>query len=108
MSTRFGPLKSQPGEFRVALSLTQLGDRAFEVLKRSESLGFDVPRFSSDAGGEVWAIVLQQFHAYEADPVIVVDPWDEQLSQLWQACEPDAELAIVISHNFEAYQLDAA
>ncbi|BAU15931.1 hypothetical protein LEP3755_64970 (plasmid) [Leptolyngbya sp. NIES-3755] len=108
MSDQFEPLRSQPGEFRVALCLTQLGDRAFEVLKLSESLGFDAPRFISDSAGDVWAIVLQQFHAYEADPLIVVDPWDDQLSQLWQACEPDAELAIVISHNFEAYHLDAA
>ncbi|MCU0548420.1 MAG: hypothetical protein MUC48_03645 [Leptolyngbya sp. Prado105] len=108
MSERFDSLRTQPGEFRVALCLTQLGDRAFETLKLSESLGFDAPKFTSDATGAVWAIVLQQFHAYEADPMVVVDPWDDQLSQLWQACEPDAELAIVISHNFEAYQFDAA
>lgn len=108
MSEQFNPLRTQPGEFRVAICLTQLEDRAFEVLKRSESLGFDVPRCTSDAAGAVWAIVLQQFHAYEADPMVVVDPWDEQLSQLWQACEPDAELAIVISHNLEAYQFDVA
>ncbi|MER3436128.1 MAG: hypothetical protein C4288_22885 [Leptolyngbya sp. ERB_1_1] len=108
MSERFDPLRSQPGEFRVAICLTQLSDRAFEVLKLSESLGFNIPRFISDATGDVWVIVLQQFHAYGADPMVVVDPWDDQLSQLWQACEPDAELAIVISHNFEAYQLDAA
>lgn len=108
MSEQFDPLRTQAGEFRVAICLTQLGDRAFEILKLSESLGFDAPKFISDAAGDVWAIVLQQFHAYEADPMTVVDLWDDQLSQLWQACEPEAELVIVISHNFEAYQFDAA
>ena len=108
MSEQFNPLKSQAGEFRVALCLTQLGDRAFEVLKLTEFLGFDAPKFTSDAAGDIWAIVLQQFHAYEADPRVIIDPWDDQLSDLWQACEPDAELAVVISHKFEAYQVDAA
>lgn len=108
MSERFDPLKSQAGEFRVALCVSQLGDRALEVLKLAESLGFDTPKFTSDAMGDVWAIVLQQFHAYDADPMVIVDPWDDQLSELWQACEPNAELVIVISHQFEVYQLDAA
>lgn len=108
MSERFDPLKSQGGEFRVALCVSQLGDRAFEVLKLAESLGFNAPKFTSDAVGDVWAIVLQQFHAYDADPMVIVDPWDDQLSELWQACEPDAELVIVISHQFEAYRFDAA
>jgi hypothetical protein len=108
MTERFDPLRSEPGEFRVSLCLTQLGDRAMEVLKQAELLEFDSPKFVSDAMENVWAIVLQQFHAYEADPMMIVDPWDEQLSELWQACEPDAELAIVINHKFEAYQIDAA
>lgn len=99
----FEPLRSQPGEFRVAICLEQLGERAFEILKIAESLNFDAPKFVSDKTGEVWAIVLQQFHPYDADPAVVVDPWDDSLHELWQACEPDAELKLVISHNFEAY-----
>jgi hypothetical protein len=106
MKHQFDPLRSQPGEFRVALCLSQLGELAFEVLKLAESLGFESPKFISDSSGEVWAIVLQQFSRYDADPRVVVDPWDERLSQLWQVCEPDAELKLLISHNFEAYYLD--
>ncbi|MBW4619536.1 MAG: hypothetical protein KME17_09275 [Cyanosarcina radialis HA8281-LM2] len=107
MKHLFEPLRSQPGEFRVALCLSQLGESAFEVLKLAESLGFDSPKSIGDSAGEVWAIVLQQFHGYEADPRVVVDPWDERLSEMWQACEPDAELKLLISHNFEAYHLNA-
>ena len=107
MKYQFEPLRSQPGEFRVALCLSQLRESAFEVLKLAESLGFESPKFISDSSGEVWAIVLQQFHRYDADPRVVVDPWDEQLLQIWQACEPDAELKLLISHNFEAYHLNA-
>jgi hypothetical protein len=106
MKQLFEPLRSQPGEFRVGLCLSQLGESAFEVLKLTESLGFESPKFISDSSGEVWAIVLQQFHRYDADPRIVIDPWDGQLSRIWQACEPDAELKLLISHNFEAYHLN--
>lgn len=108
MKRTFEPLRSQAGEFRVALCLEDLGDRAFEVLKLAESLGFDSPRFVSDKSGSVWAIVLQQFHRYDADPMVIVDPWEESLRQLWSACEPDAEIKVLISHNFEAYQTGVA
>jgi len=100
---QFDPLRSQPGEFRVALCLSDLGERAFEVLKLSDSLGFESPRFVSDRSGSVWAIVLNQFHSYDSDPQVIVEPWDTQMHELWRACEPDAEVKVVISHNFEAY-----
>jgi hypothetical protein len=104
----FEPLRSQPGEFRVSICLGQLGDQAFEVLKLAESLHFDTPKFVSDKTGEIWAIILQQFHPYHADPSVVVDPWDDSLYELWQACEPNAELKLLIHHNFQAYHSSAS
>lgn len=108
MKSQFDPLRSQPGEFRVALCLSDLEERAFEVLKLSESLGFETPKIVTDRAGNVWAIVLHQFHSYDADPQAVVEPWDTQMHELWTACEPKAELKVMISHNFEAYASDAA
>ncbi|MCY7285050.1 MAG: hypothetical protein LH679_16845 [Cyanobacteria bacterium CAN_BIN43] len=106
--TTFNPLRSVPGEFRVALCLTNLGEKALDVLKLAESLEFEAPKFTSDSSGNVWAIVLQQFHRYDSDPMVVVEPWDQQMSELWQACEPDAGANILISNNFEAYRHIAA
>jgi hypothetical protein len=108
----FNPLQSQPGEFRVALHLSELGERAWEVLELSQQLGFEKPKFKTyvrqTGAVEVWAIVLQQFHRFDADPELVVDPWDQRLEQLWQACEPDAELKLVITTNLEAFRSDYA
>lgn len=108
MKSQFEPLRSQPGEFRVAVCLTDLEERAFEVLKLAEALGFESPKFVTDRDGDVWAIVLNQFHSYHADPQAVVEPWDSQMHELWQACEPQAELKMIISHNLEAYVSEAA
>ena len=108
MKPPFDPLRSQPGEFRVAVCLTDLGTRAFEVLKLTETLGFEPPQFVTDAVGHVWALVLQQWHSYDADPRVIVEPWDTQMQALWSACEPDAELKVLIHHNFEAYAVDVA
>lgn len=109
MKENFNPLKTERGEFRVALNVTALSDRAWEVLSLSQQLGFEVPQFKSytDRTGytEVWAVILQQEHRYDADPRIVVDSWDDQLHELWQACEPDAELKMSISSNLEECQL---
>ncbi len=108
MKLQFDPLRSQPGEFRVALSLTDLQEKAFEILKLAETLGFNSPKFVSDREGNVWAIVLEQFHRYDADPRVVVEAWDSQMHDLWKACEPNAELKMLIHHNLEAYASDVA
>lgn len=101
----FDPLKTEPGEFRVALLLSDLGDKALEILKLAETLGFDKPSFvphtRKSGAVEVWAILLQQFHRYDADPRLIVDTWDEQLEQLWQACEPDAHTKLLITSNLQ-------
>lgn len=112
MKETFHPIQGKRGEFRVALDLTELGDRAWEILALSQELGFEKPRFEThvrhSGAVEVWAIVLQQFHEYNSDPMVVVEPWDDQTSQLWQACEPDASLKLVILHNFADFLEDAA
>jgi hypothetical protein len=112
MKNKFNPLKTEKGEFRVALNLTALEDRSWELLTLSQELGLESPRFESyvDSTGfvEVWAIVLHSFHRFDADPRHVVDPWDEQLEALWQACGADAHLKMMISSNLEDCHLAAA
>ena len=108
MKLQFDPLRSQLGEFRVAICLSDLEERAFEVLKLAETLGFDSPKFVTDRANNVWAIVLNQFHSYHADPHAVVEPYDSQMHELWLACEPHAELKMIIHHNFEAYVSEVA
>ncbi|MBW4475232.1 MAG: hypothetical protein KME45_33380 [Stenomitos rutilans HA7619-LM2] len=111
MKHDFHPLKTEAGEFRVALNLTALGDRAWEVLSLSQQLGFEAPQFKTYVDGvgspETWAVILQQSYRYDADPRLVVDPWDEQLHELWQACEPDACLKVQIAANLEECRLTA-
>ncbi len=111
MKGDFNPLRTERGEFRVALNLTALGDKSWEVLTQSQQLGFEAPRFRAHVDGtgtvETWAIILQQSHRYDADPRIVVDSWDDRLHELWQACEPDAELKMTISANLEACHVAA-
>ena len=112
MKETFHPIQGKRGEFRVAVDLTELGDHAWEILSLSQELGFDKPRFQThirqSGAVEVWAIILQQFHSYEADARHVVEPWDDQLSRISQACEPDANLKLVILHNFADYLEEAA
>ncbi len=112
MKETFHPIQGKRGEFRVALDLTELGDHGWDVLSLSQELGFDKPQFQAhvrpSGAVEVWAIILQQFHPYEADTRHIVEPWDDQLSRLSQACEPDANLKLVILHNFADYLEEAA
>ena len=112
MKETFHPIQGKRGEFRVAIDLTELGDHAWEILSLSQELGFDRPRFQThirqSGAVEVWAIILQQFHPYEVDARHIVEPWDDQLYQISQACEPDANLKLVILHNFADYLEEAA
>jgi hypothetical protein len=102
MKEVFNPIRAQRGEFRVALNLTELGEQAWDVLSRSQQLGFAQPQFASHKN-TVWAIILQQFHRYDADPSTVVDPWDQQLYELWQTVGENETDKLVILHNFAAY-----
>lgn len=86
MKEEFDPLRGKRGEFRLALNLTELGDRAWELLSLSQTLGFETPQFKTKVRPsgvvEVWAVLLQQQHRYDADSSVVVDPWDDQIDQL--------------------------
>lgn len=107
MSEAFHPLKGKAGEFRVALDLTNLGDRAWEILTLSQTLGFDSPKFVThvrySGESEVWAIILQQFHAYDADSRFVIDVWDDQLDQLRSAIGRDSELSLTVMCNLSEF-----
>ena len=95
------------GEFRVALNLTELGDRAWDILSLSQELGFEKPQFAThirhSGTVEVWAMILQQFHHYDAETRVIVDPWDEELDHLRQLIGSDNEFSLVVLYNFAEY-----
>lgn len=103
----FNPLKGQPGEFRVALNLSELDDRAWSLLERSQALGFKPPRFETytrrSGVVEVWAVLLQEFHDYHADTMPLVDPWDGALDELRQAIGAGHEFNLIVLYNFAEY-----
>ena len=107
MKESFNPIRGQRGEFRVCLNLSELGDRAWEILSLSQQLGFETPQFKihirHSGASEVWAILLQQVHRYEADTRLVVDRWDEPLDQLRQAIGADNEFSLMVLSNFAEY-----
>ncbi|MGV0028419.1 hypothetical protein [Phormidesmis priestleyi] len=107
MSESFNPIKGKAGEFRVALNLTELDDRAWEILTFSQQLGFNAPQFQTrtrhSGAVEVWAIILQQFHQYETDTRHIVDVWDNQIDELRRAIGADDEFNLVMLCNFANY-----
>lgn len=107
MKESFNPIRGDRGEFRVAMNLTELGDRAWDILALSQQLGFERPRFAShprqSGATEVWAVILQQFHRYDADTRLVVDVWDEPIDQLRQAIGVDSEFSLIVLYNFAEY-----
>jgi hypothetical protein len=107
MKEQFNPLRGQRGEFRVSLNLTELGDRAWEILSLSQSLGFEKPQFKTcvrhSGATEVWAVILQQLHPYDADTRIVVDAWDDQLDTLRREIGRDNEFSLIVLYNFAEY-----
>jgi hypothetical protein len=115
MKETFNPIKGKRGEFRVSLNLTELGDSlrdggaecAWDILALSQQLGFEKPYFAThirhSGAIEVWAVILQQFHHYDADTRLVVDVWDEPLDQLRQAIGVDNEFNLVVLYNFAEY-----
>lgn len=103
MKTTFNPIRTTPGLFRVALNISELGDRAWEILALSQTLGFDPPKFETHVRPseivEIWAVVLEQIHSFDADPMTVIDPWDEQMWELSQACGDDPHTKMMITNN---------
>jgi hypothetical protein len=119
----FHPIRGDRGEFRVCLNLSELGDslrdggaeRAWDILAVSQDLGFEKPQFKThirhSGAVEVWAVLLQQFHRYDADTRLVVDLWDEPIDQLRQAISQregfangqDNEFSLVVLYNFAEY-----
>lgn len=101
MKEEFDPIRGRRGELRLSLNLSEMGDRAWELLSLSQTLGFETPQFKTRvrASGavEVWAVILQQLHPYDADSSVVVDPWDDQIDQL--------RTAIGESHHFDLIML---
>ena len=47
MNEQFDPIRGRRGEFRLALNLTELSDRAWELLALSQTLGFETPQFKT-------------------------------------------------------------
>lgn len=107
MKEQFNPIKGKRGEFRVALNLSELGDRAWEILSFSQELGFEQPQFKPHVRHsgyvEVWAVLLQQFHRYDANTNAVVDPWDDSIDLLRQAVGPNNEFSLTVLCNFADY-----
>ena len=107
MKEQFDPIRGKRGEFRVALNLSELGERAWEILSLSQELGFEQPQFKTHTRHsgytEVWAVLLQQLHPYDANTDVVVDAWDDQLDDLRKAIGQGNELVLIVLCNFEEY-----
>ena len=107
MKPSFNPIRGDRGEFRVCLNVSELGERAWDILAVSQELGFEKPQFKThirqSGTVEVWAVLLQQFHRYDADTRLVVDVWDEPIDQLRQAIGQDNEFSLVVLYNFAEY-----
>lgn len=107
MKNNFNPIRGKRGEFRIAVNLSELGDRAWSILNFSQDLGFEKPKFETcvRASGavEVWAILLQQFHPYEADTRFVVDVWDDKIDQLRSAIGEGHQFNLLMLCNFAEY-----
>jgi hypothetical protein len=107
MKELFNPIRGQRGEFRVALNLSELGERAWELLSLAQGLGFETPQFKTytRASGivEIWAVLLQQFHSYEAFIEPIVSEWDDAIDQMHQAIGRDSYLHLIVLCNFREY-----
>ena len=107
MNEQFDPIRGRRGEFRLALNLTELSDRAWELLALSQTLGFETPQFKTcirpSGVVEVWAVILQQIHRYDADSSVVVDPWDEQIDQLRTVIGDSHHFDLIMLCNLQAH-----
>lgn len=48
-------------------------------------------------------MILHQFHRYDADTRLIVNPWDEALDRLRQAIKTESEFSKVVLYNFAEY-----
>jgi hypothetical protein len=78
----FNPISGKPGELRISLSLSALGDRAGITLFRCQELGFDKPRFEIDSRGDVWAIIYYRIYPPSTDLNSVMELIDKPLDEL--------------------------
>ena len=112
MKESFNPIKGKAGEFRIALNLTELGDRSWDILSLSQQIGFQMPQFFTHTRHsgvvEVWAVILQQFHKYDVNTNAVVDVWDDPIDALRRAIGTDNEFSLVMLCNFADYLEEAA
>lgn len=112
MKESFNPIKGKSGEFRIALNLTELDDRAWEILSLSQQLGFNAPQFLThtrhSGAVEVWGVILQQFHQYDVDTRHIVDIWDDQIDELRTEIGTDNEFSLTMLCNFADYLESAA
>jgi hypothetical protein len=107
MQENFEPIQGKRGEFRVAVNVSELGDRAWNILTLSQQVGFQTPQFVTHTRHsevvEVWAIILQQFHPYDADTRFIVDVWDDQIDELRREIGMDNEFNLMVLCNFAEY-----
>lgn len=107
MKEEFDPIRGRRGEFRLSLNLSELGDRAWELLALSQTLGFETPQFKTlirpSGVVEVWAVILQQLHRYDADSSVVVDQWDDQIDALRTVIGESHHFNLIMLCNLEAY-----
>jgi hypothetical protein len=107
MNENFNPIKGERGEFRVALNLSELGERAWEILALSQEVGFPAPQFKThvrySGAIEVWAVLVQQFHSYDAftDPILA--EWDDVIDRLDRAIGQDSHLKLITLFNFREH-----
>lgn len=107
MNEQFDPIRGRRGEFRLSLNLSEMGDRAWELLALSQALGFETPQFKTrvrpSGVAELWAVILQQFHPYDADSSVVVDQWDDAIDKLRTAIGDSHHFDLIMLCNLQAH-----
>jgi hypothetical protein len=107
MAKSFNPIAGRKGEFRISLNLTELGDRAWDILALSQTLEFGAPKFrtspSFSGAVEVWAIICEEMHKYDADTYLILQRWDDKIDQLRNAIGQDEHLSLIVLCNFAEY-----
>jgi hypothetical protein len=103
-SKDFNPILLERGQLRVALNLTVLGEKAWDALTLASRLGLPQPQFRafmSDKGSEVWAVLIDETHSYDADRDTIMEPWESAVDALTEALEPASYLKIMVAHRLK-------